>query len=152
MRKLVHGPYEGKDGRLRVMVEDANGYRSVISYPKYLMEQHLGRELKPNETIHHKDHNPLNNSIDNLEVIDRAEHARLHAVKKKDMSFLCPICSTKFALSGRKLHDAIQNRKKGKAGPFCSRSCAGKYGALLQQGKIKPLEVKQITPQYTSKN
>jgi hypothetical protein len=30
-----------------------------------------------------------------------------------------------FELSGRKLNDAVANRRKGKAGPYCSRSCAG---------------------------
>jgi len=35
-----------------------------------------------------------------------------------------------------------------KAGPFCSRSCAGKYGRALQLGKITPLEVVEIEPEY----
>jgi len=32
------------------------------------MEQALGRRLSPNETVHHKDRNRLNNTPDNLEL------------------------------------------------------------------------------------
>ena len=43
-----------------------------------IMEEVLGRPLQPNEVVHHKDGDKKNNSPDNLEVIDRAEHSRLH--------------------------------------------------------------------------
>lgn len=42
------------------------------------MEDFLGRKLTCNEVVHHKDQNKLNNDINNLEVLTRAEHARLH--------------------------------------------------------------------------
>jgi hypothetical protein len=32
------------------------------------MERHLGRELLPKETVHHKDLNKLNNELSNLEL------------------------------------------------------------------------------------
>lgn len=75
MRKDVYGPYQGKDGRFRVIV---NG--KTVSYPKYLVEQTLGRKLDKNETVHHIDGNPANNSLDNLQVISRKEHCRSHAL------------------------------------------------------------------------
>ena len=37
------------------------------------------RKLSKNEVVHHKDFNPKNNSPDNLEIMDRAEHYRYHA-------------------------------------------------------------------------
>ena len=45
---------------------------------RYLMEQKLGRKLDRTEIVHHKNENPRDNNIDNLEVITLAEHARLH--------------------------------------------------------------------------
>lgn len=48
--------------------------------PKYrrIMEIILGRKLTPKEVVHHKDGDCSNNSPDNLQVMTRAEHTRLH--------------------------------------------------------------------------
>jgi hypothetical protein len=43
-----------------------------------VMELHLGRRLRPNELVHHKDHNKLNNDLANLELLERGAHSRLH--------------------------------------------------------------------------
>ena len=45
----------------------------------HLAEVHiLGRALRRGEVVHHKDENPLNNALENLEVMTRSEHAKLH--------------------------------------------------------------------------
>ena len=49
-----------------------------IDEHRYVMEQHLGRALRADEVVHHKDGNKLNNALDNLEIMSRAEHASLH--------------------------------------------------------------------------
>ena len=43
-----------------------------------LMEEVLGRPLKPNEVVHHKNENKRDNRLENLEVMDKADHSRLH--------------------------------------------------------------------------
>jgi hypothetical protein len=43
-----------------------------------IMESYLGRELGADETVHHIDGDKLNNSISNLRVVKRADHAREH--------------------------------------------------------------------------
>lgn len=43
------------------------------------MEQHVGRRLFANECVHHIDGNRSNNSISNLMLMTRADHASLHA-------------------------------------------------------------------------
>ena len=45
---------------------------------RYLLEQHLGYELERYQDVHHKDGNKLNNSLDNLQVLNKREHASLH--------------------------------------------------------------------------
>ena len=51
--------------------------------------------------------------------------------------FICPTCKKEFELEGRKLKDATQNQKRGKAGPFCSKRCAGLYGKMIQTRGLK---------------
>lgn len=43
-----------------------------------IMENYLGRKLKSWEVVHHKDGNPMNNDVSNLEVMSHKEHAVLH--------------------------------------------------------------------------
>ncbi len=43
-----------------------------------IVEKALGRKLKTGEVVHHKDHNPENNSLSNLEVLTKTEHDILH--------------------------------------------------------------------------
>ncbi len=45
---------------------------------RHVMETHLGRPLKTFEIVHHKDGNRLNNEFDNLEIMIRSDHNRLH--------------------------------------------------------------------------
>jgi HNH endonuclease len=54
-----------------------------IAFHRYLMELHLGRRLDRNEVVHHIDGNPLNNDPDNLAVLSRSEHQRLHACSSR---------------------------------------------------------------------
>ncbi len=45
---------------------------------RYIMEQHLGRKLKTKELVHHKNHNSLDNRIENLQIVTTADHNRIH--------------------------------------------------------------------------
>src|ERR1035437_7181431 len=54
----------------------------------YIMEKHLNRKLLKHEIVHHKDGNRLNNTLDNLEVMTRSAHSKLHntgKVRTKEM-------------------------------------------------------------------
>ena len=57
--------YTNKDGRVRAYNKTT---KKVTSYPRIVMEEKLGRKLLPDEQVHHKDKNPLNNDPDNLEI------------------------------------------------------------------------------------
>lgn len=128
----VYGPYRRKDGREHVILY-ANRRCRTLSYPKYLMELHLGRYLSEDETVDHIDRNPLNNDLSNLQVLSRSEHVRLDSLRICPMRFTCPICLAEFELAGRRLKAAADNRRRQKTGPYCSKSCAGKASHLSNQ-------------------
>ena len=64
-----------------------NGY---VYVHRLVMEEKLGRRLSRAETIHHKDGNRLNNSIDNLELISNREHVFRH--RRERIAKACPVC------------------------------------------------------------
>jgi hypothetical protein len=59
---------------------DSKGY----CYAHVLVWAASGRPMPgPNETLHHRDGCKSNNRLDNLEVISRREHSRLHALARR---------------------------------------------------------------------
>jgi HNH endonuclease len=48
-----------------------------------VMQNHLGRMLGSDDIVHHINENPLDDRLENLEVISRADHMRLHAALKQ---------------------------------------------------------------------
>ena len=121
----IHGPYIRKDGRYHICIVHEDGRKQTKSYPRYLMEQHLNRELLPEETIDHIDNDKTNNDIRNLQILSLAENTRKQCAlhPRKTITFICPYCGKETT----KWNNYVKgNKKKGKAGPFCSRSCAGK--------------------------
>lgn len=86
----VYGPYTRKDGRKHIVLHNTEKKISkTISYPKALMEIELGKKLKPNMTVDHIDRNFNNDSLDNLRVIDRAEHCSQDALRRMEVKAKC---------------------------------------------------------------
>ena len=49
-----------------------------IDEHRYLVEKVIGRKLKRNEVVHHKDGNKRNNDLLNLEILSLSEHSSMH--------------------------------------------------------------------------
>lgn len=47
------------------------------------MEEFLGKELSPNEVVHHINGDTRDNMLENLEVLSRKEHSRKHRTGTK---------------------------------------------------------------------
>ena len=134
----VYGPYVQKDndGRRIVNLKGA-GRRRTISWPKAMMEVKLGRQLLGNEFVDHIDDDPTNDCYENFQILTPREN-NIKAIiargsQQETANFICPICSIPFtAVMSRVRHN---QHSQNKAGPFCSKSCAGKYGDKTCGGK-----------------
>ena len=95
--------------RTRLLFRDGKKVRAH----RWIMEQHLGRKLPPNEHVHHINKDPLDNRIENLIVMECAEHMRLHQQEYPDEK-VCEFCGKTYTCNPRK-------RKRQKT---CSPECA----------------------------
>jgi hypothetical protein len=71
------------NGRWVIRVEDNHpyAYRGYIKRARYVMEQHLGRYLKPEEYVHHINGDKQDDRIENLQLTDMVSHAKHHFPK-----------------------------------------------------------------------
>lgn len=123
----VNGPYIHSTGILKgrryVNIIYDDGSKTSMLYSRYLMEQHLGRELTFDETVDHIDEDKTNDDLSNLQVLSRSDNI----VKSKVTEwfhFDCPVCGSPTKKLARQVR---HNKKQGKAGPFCGKVCARRY-------------------------
>ncbi len=130
MKLTIKNTYKSKDdGRWRAYCVDENGKPHIVSYPRILMEEKLGRPLEPNEDVHHKDENVDNNDISNLEIQIHGIHQQQHSMKYVNTVETCIICGCKFEMSSTswsKFYGDLKRTNKRKRILTCSKSCAGK--------------------------
>jgi hypothetical protein len=130
LAEKVYGPYTRQDGRQIVIIKNDDGSYRTTPYARHLLEQHLDRQLHPDEeTVDHIDSNKDNNNIENLRIVPRKEHSGDDTRRVKLVSFDCSMCGKNFERSPRLVRD---KSKKGRGGPFCSRQCAGRYARKVQ--------------------
>lgn len=119
-----------KDGRSRVVIVDDNGNHTSKSYPRFLIEQSIGRELLSNEDVHHRDGDVTNNNICNLEIVKHGEHQQMHSTKFVDTEEICCICGKKFIYTGKQLQRYYSDLRRGRNRKMtCSKRCAGILGS-----------------------
>lgn len=124
----IQGPhFYSRMGRWVIDIIWEGGGRKRTLYSRYLMEVSLNRILGPNEIVHHKDHDPLNDTIENLEILTKKEHQQHHLQKyTEDKEYICPSCKKSFLLTPQQQSVRTRNRHRKSSGPFCSKNCAAK--------------------------
>ncbi len=96
-------------------------YRGKYCY-EHVLVWWIHNKTIPNsdEIIHHLDRNKLNNTIKNLSLQSRSEHAKHHGQEQKSTKFIlaCTTCKRLFIRSKREVKEGLK---------FCSRKCIGKF-------------------------
>lgn len=120
----IYGPYTRKDGRKHVIHYDGVT-KHTQSYPRYLMEQHLGRKLESWEQVDHINNDPTDDRLENFQILTQLENIQKSAIKEKLYECMCVNCGKNMIIPYRQYK---QNQiTRGRAGPFCSKRCAGLY-------------------------
>lgn len=92
VRGSLNGRWKGgihhrKDGyilvRVGIVSRTAKGARYKLKH-RIIMEGYLGRPLLKSEIVHHKNGDPSDNRIENLEIMTQSKHIKLHLHHEKE--------------------------------------------------------------------
>jgi HNH endonuclease len=120
----VYGPYLRKDGRKHVVIVHADGSKTTKSYPRLIMENHLGRELTKDETVDHINNDFTDDRIENLQVLSLEDNVKKSFIPAIYLELTCKCCGKIF--KRRKAVHEYETKIRNKDGPYCSHRCVGK--------------------------
>lgn len=113
----IMGKIKHIDGYIRI----CKGQEDILEHRK-VMEDFIGRKLTSDEIVHHKNEDKTDNRIENLELMKRVDHTKLHRKKPDLIELKCEVCGKKIILR-KKLY--LWRKKHGQKSFVCSKRCTG---------------------------
>lgn len=77
--------------------------------------QYYYGEIPTGYDVHHRDFNPANNDISNLQLLTKSQHANIHLGAGSPKEYICEYCGKKFIATSQS------------PARFCSRNCLSSY-------------------------
>jgi len=122
--------YNSNNNRVHAKIKSNDGRFIQMHYSRYLMCVKEKRILSPKEHVHHKDHNQLNDDIDNLEILDPRAHNNIHHPLHEIVKLKCPNCTKEFELPGREYRHRLL---KDSTYMTCSYRCSGQMSRATKK-------------------
>ena len=134
-----------KNGRTSVSLSHINGSHSKhISYARYLMSVHLGRILEESEHVDHINNDPLDDRIENLQILSHSENCSKFNKEiqggKTLIDLICP-CGVSFT---RKKGNTHLTPSRKAINTFCSRKCPENHKNLKEAKTVVLREYKEF--------
>lgn len=95
---------------------------------RILVQAFIKHDLDDKYEVHHKDHNPLNNSLDNLEPMLRYDH-KIEHLQVYPLTKICKVCGKEFTPSKTKRKRAV----------VCSDECKKELDNINAKQRRKPI-------------
>lgn len=91
----------------------------VIGEHVKVMEKHIGRRIRRNEVVHHKNEDRSDNRFQNLQLMTRVKHTVLHRSIHPKVR-VCKACGSEFRPNPTNRANQV----------FCDRKCAGAFRSV----------------------
>lgn len=102
--------------------------RGKVYEHHYVMFNEIGRPLQPNECVHHIDRDRSNNKLENLRLMTKSEHAKLHALEDRNgysVKTICKTCKEEF--------EHIKSDKRVYCSPYCSTQSSKRFDVTREE-------------------
>lgn len=139
-----------KEPRRNVILfnKDKDKDRTTISYARYLMSVHLGRELSKDEHVDHINNDRTDDRLENLQILTLAENNAKEARRRGRLlvEYECPVCQLVFT---RRTGNSNRIPSRKRSVICCTRRCGVKFSNWkLNDEQREEILVKQFIREF----
>ena len=116
--EIIDDKHQKFNGLIFTKENRGGHYRRPNQIHRCIYEYYFG-EIPTGYLVHHRDFNPKNNSVDNLQLVTKSEHGQIHTTQQIPLNtktYTCKNCG--------KSYETTDN---GNRNQFCSLKCRRQY-------------------------